>query len=312
MTRYKWLNRLIAADLSGLHILAGCLFVLLYGAGYLIPIPGLMTAGAAGLFCIILLFLLHLQFHECDHFLSMHPATDHIPKAQMKLVNGVYLAVFLAVTGAAMALFSLVNADWLLNGLKSVLGAVLRFFARLIPEGGEETMEAPASEPFVPPAMSGEAADPSMLAKILDAVLYVFAAVIIVLLAVYLVRQLFLLVIRFLKPREDGDEKEFIKPASVFGSASAPRGKEKPLWRDFSMEGRIRRAYKKEILKRLNSGEKISQTETPDELENKTDFPENPSVCSIYHQLYEKARYGNGCTKEDWELLRSTKDNGGM
>lgn len=107
MTKFKWINRWITADLSGIHIMAAVLCVFLYGAGYLIPSSRLMTAGYAGLFLTILFFLLHLQLHACDNFLSMHPSTDHIPKSQMKLVNGVYMAVFLAAAGAFMAVFSL-------------------------------------------------------------------------------------------------------------------------------------------------------------------------------------------------------------
>lgn len=310
MTRYKWLNRLITADLSGFYIAFEVLSILLYAAGYFLPSPRLMTAGTAGFFLIVLLFLLHMQFHACDHFLSMHPATDQIPKAQMKLVNGVYLAVFLSVTGAAMAALSMVSLDWLLDGLLSVLRAVLRLIARLLPENGQEPVSEPAaaSAPMVPPFMGEEMAEPSLLAKILDVLLQVFGAVILVILAVYLLRRLFLLLIRFLKPREDGDEMEFIKPEVIFGRIEPGRERGTPLWRDFSVEGRIRRAYKKEILRRLKRGERISQAETPKELENKTDFPEDPSSCEIYHQIYEKARYGKGCGKEELELLKKTKD----
>ena len=105
MTKFKWINRWITADLSGIHIMAAVLCVFLYGAGYLIPSSRLMTAGYAGLFLTILFFLLHLQLHACDNFLSMHPSTDHIPKSQMKLVNGVYMAVFLAAATVQLVWF---------------------------------------------------------------------------------------------------------------------------------------------------------------------------------------------------------------
>ena len=122
MTKFKWINRWITADLSGIHIMAAVLCVFLYGAGYLIPSSRLMTAGYAGLFLTILFFLLHLQLHACDNFLSMHPSTDHIPKSQMKLVNGVYMAVFLAAAGCFLWRCSPYSrADWLIHGIQSVL-----------------------------------------------------------------------------------------------------------------------------------------------------------------------------------------------
>ena len=74
MTRFKWLNRWITADLSGIHIILAGMSVFLYIAGYFIPSSRLMTAGYAGLFLVILFYLLHLQLHSCDSFLSMHPA----------------------------------------------------------------------------------------------------------------------------------------------------------------------------------------------------------------------------------------------
>ena len=306
MTKFKWINRWITADLSGIHIMAAVLCVFLYGAGYLIPSSRLMTAGYAGLFLTILFFLLHLQLHACDNFLSMHPSTDHIPKSQMKLVNGVYMAVFLAAAGAFMAVFSLLRADWLIHGIQSVLTALLRFLAHFLPEAVNEPVESMPAGSFIPPEL-GEAADPSLFAKILDAAVTVISVIVLVFLAAALLRQLFFLLLRFLKPREDGDEKEFIKPAAVFSRAGAQRTKETPLWRDFTIEGRIRRAYKREILRRLAGRNRISRTETPEELEQKSGFPEEPSLCGIYHQVYEKARYGKECTKEDLERLNEIR-----
>ncbi|WP_434687137.1 sodium:solute symporter [Hungatella sp. SB206] len=307
MTRFKWINRWITADLSGIHIILAGVSVFLYIAGYFIPSSRLMTAGYAGLYLVILFYLLHLQLHSCDSFLSMHPATDQIPKSQMKLVNGVYMAVFLAVTGAFMAVFSLLHLNWLVNGLKSVLTAILRFLASFLPEAVNEPVESMPSGSFIPPELGEEAAAPSLIAKILDAALTAAAVVFIVLLAVYLLRQLFFLLIRLLKPREDGDEKEFMKPAVVFSRIHTGQAKGTPLWRDFTIEGRIRRAYKKEILRRLKVRSRISRTETPEELEHKSGFPEEPSLCGIYDQVYEKARYGNGCTKEDLERLNEIR-----
>ena len=46
---------------------------------------------------------------------------------------------------------------------------------------------------------------------------------------------------------------------------------------------------------------------TPEELEQKSGLPEEPSLCAVYHQVYEKARYGKGCTKEDLERLKYQK-----
>ena len=51
----------------------------------------------------------------------------------------------------------------------------------------------------------------------------------------------------------------------------------------------------------------LTGDETPEELEHKSGFPEEPSLCGIYHQVYEKARYGNGCTKEDLERLNEIR-----
>ena len=307
MTKFKWINRWITADLSGIHIMAAVLCVFLYGAGYLIPSSRLMTAGYAGLFLTILFFLLHLQLHACDNFLSMHPSTDHIPKSQMKLVNGVYMAVFLAAAGAFMAVFSLLRADWLIHGIQSVLTTLLRFLAHFLPEAVNEPVESMPSGSFIPPELGEAAAGPSLFAKILDAAVTVISVIVLVILAAALLRQLFFLLLRFLKPREDGDEKEFIKPAAVFSRAGAQRTKETPLWRDFTIEGRIRRAYKREILRRLAGRNRISRTETPEELEQKSGLPEEPSLCAVYHQVYEKARYGKGCTKEDLECLKYQK-----
>ena len=99
----------------------------------------------------------------------------------------------------------------------------------------------------------------------------------------------------------------FFKPAVFFSRIHTVQAKGTPLLIDFTIEGRIRRAYKREILRRLDGRGRISRTETPEELEHKSGFPEEPSLCGIYHQVYEKARYGNGCTKEDLERLNEIR-----
>lgn len=307
MTRFKWINRWISADMSGLHLLEAAAAASLYVTGWLLPNYGLMTAGAVGFFFVALLFLLHLQLHACDRFLSMHPATDQIPKSQMKLVNGVYMAVFLSAAGALMAAASLLSLDWLWERLKAALLSLLRLLARLIPEAVPEPLETVSAEPPAPPFMGAAEQNTSWLARIFDALFTIIVAAILSALAVFLLRQLFFFLVRLLRPREDGDEKEFVKPMVAAGRISREKKKKKPLWRDFTVEGRIRRAYKKEIEARLKKTDRLTRTETPKELELMTGFSEEEEVCRTYHQIYEKARYGTGSSREDLELLNGLK-----
>lgn len=307
MTRFKWINRWISADMTGFHLFVSASAAALYGCGWLIPDSRLMRAGYVCFFLTALFFLLHLQLHACDHFLSMHPATDQIPKSQMKLVNGVYMAVFLAAAGGFMAALSLLRLDWLWARLKEVLAAILRALAALLPDVVPETAAPAPAEPLVPPFLGEGAQSGSLLARIFDVLLSAVTAAVFLLLAASLLRQLFLFLVRLLKAREDGDEKEFLKPAAAAETIFRRKRKGKPLWRDFTIEGRIRRAYKKEIEARLKETCRLTRAETPKELERLTGFHKEAEICRTYHWIYEKARYGNGSSREELEILNDLK-----
>lgn len=304
MTKFKWINRWISAELSGLHMLAAIACILLYSAGYLLPDQGFMKAGYSGFFILVIMYLLHLQLHSCDRFLSMHPAADQIPKAQMKQVNGIYMTVFLTISGAVMVLFKNLNLSRILEGLKALLASFFRLLARLFPEGRIVPIESEAPAALMPSVLGEGPPANSLLTKVLDLIFAVIAVAALIFLAVFLLCQLFLLLQRIFKPREDGDEKEFLNPAIVSSPFGRKTKKSKPLWRDFSIEGRIRKAYKNRILSGTLKKELLLQTDTPSELEKKSGLDSDPELCGRFHRIYEKARYSEkGCKREDLEYL---------
>lgn len=315
MTRFKWLNRWIEADMTTLHVLLAVFFTILYITGCFLPARQLMRIGYIGIFVLILVHLLHLHLHASDLFLSMHLSTDQIPKAQMNRVNGVCLAIFLVFTAIMMAIVPHFQPNRLIGWLKDGLLAILRFLAGLIPipDASEKGLESTPVSPFVPPVMGEAVSESSLFARILDAVLAIIAVVVMITVLALLIRRLFFLAASLFKPRYDGDEKEFVKPNVLTGKTAKNKRAGKPLWRDFSINGRIRKVYKKEILTRQESGREQLFSDTPAELEIRTGFDREGEIREVFHHLYEKARYSDtGCTKEELEqlnVLKSTKNS---
>lgn len=308
MTKFKWVNRWIEADLTTLHVVLVFFFGFLYLTGCFLPSVYLARIGYIGIFVLILVHLLHLHLHACDLFLSMHLSTDQIPKAQMNQVNGVCMTIFLLFTGGMMTVLPRFRSEKLLEWLKGILIAILRFLAGLIPEASEKSVEYAPSSAFIPPGLDEMAGKNSMLARVLDVIFVVLAVVLMAAVLAFLVRRLFFFMASLFKPRYDGDEKEFIRPGAMTGKTEKKRRSGKPLWRDFSVNGRIRKAYKKEILSRQESERERLQTDTPSELERRTGFDREGDICDVFHNLYEKARYSDvGCTKDELEQLNALK-----
>lgn len=133
-----------------------------------------------------------------------------------------------------------------MNGLKSVLTAILRFLARFLPEGVNEPLESMPSGSFIPPELEkrrgaafASSQNPgcgshSRCRRFHSTSRCIFA------------QTAFLPANPSVKAEKTAMKKELPKPA-VFQQDPPDRRRERPLWRDFTIEGRIRRAYKEKF-----------------------------------------------------------------
>lgn len=88
-------------------------------------------------------------------------------------------------------------------------------------------------------------------------------------------------------PEENGDEAELLEEASA--ESRLYGGQDRRTW-GLSERERIRRAYRRAVRKYRKGLPQCS--ESPSEIEEKTDFPENFQVEEL-HNRYEEARYGS-------------------
>lgn len=304
MTRYKWLNRWIMADVDNFHIVLAIALAVAYALGILLPSERLRFCGYTGMFLLVLVQLTHMYYHASDQFFRMHPDTDCIPKEQIKRVNGIYLACFLAFTGTVMAVLPMLRMEQLRAWLKSLLYALISFLVGLLPK--QEAVTAPeAAAEMAPPAMpfAGLETETSLFAKVIDILLSAAAAILLVCFLAWGIYQLYRLLCRiFAHPEADADEKVFLKPADAAKKEKRNRKSSRPLWLDYSVNGRIRKAYKKKLAVSQKESTPLPAWATPAQLEELAGVTLDDR--DVYHEVYEKARYsGKPCEGNDLKKL---------
>lgn len=309
MTRFRWINRWISADMTTFHVVLGLVLLVCYLLGVFLAMDRLTAIGLWGGMILILIHLFHLQLHSCDKFLAAQDRQDRLPKEQMKLVNRIFMAIYLAVTGLAMAAVSLIPTGAVTEALKWLLLRAAVFLAALFPDGDETggSVSQPAAS-FLPPQGWGSVKDPSLLTDILNALGFFLGAVLTILLAGYGLYQIYRMICRFFSAGiQDGDEKVFLRPEFVTESYRRKKGRTKPLWRDFSINGKIRRAYRKKLISCAGQ-KKFPESGSPKELEEYAGVGRERFV---YHEIYEKARYsGQECKKVDMQQLITAEKKG--
>ena len=142
------------------------------------------------------------------------------------------------------------------------------------------------------------------LLKILDVLMAVVAIAVVLYVIYCIVKKLYQLYLEFdMNAAENGDEIEKIYTVQTKEEKrQINKKKTERLFWDRSPNARIRKHYKKRVLKDRKELPKAYMT--PEEIEAEVHLSKEEK--KIFHTYYEKARYGNVvCTKEDFEKFFS-------
>lgn len=248
--------------------------------------------------------LIHTNQQGIYDYMRMNKDVSHVPKRQIYLINTLLLTGFLILTGGCMFLFVHLPYRNVIDAVKTVFVAVIRWILQLLLRKGsapEEEIITQETEPFFQNLPRSQ--NVSWFARILE---YLFLIIAVVSIAAILVL-LLVAIYRKLTSRREGtelDKREFVSPKMERKKVKRTSSGEKLRFFDRSTEGRIRKLYYRSIRRRLRSGKTPSRSMTPSQIEALASLSQYPGADQL-HEAYEKARYDTeGCAKEDLEKAK--------
>ena len=240
-------------------------------------------------------------------FLERYGTIARLPERRVRAgARGMLIACCL-LAALCMVLMALSGAERIAYLAGSLLLSCVRFLVSLLPEGSdapqEPAMDTPGGGMGGLPAV--EAAEPSALWLLMQQVLRVLTvgalAVGAVALAVYCIYRLSR---RFGEGGvQAGDRAEFIAPPTREERLRWARAKGTGATLPFTPEGAVRRAFMAAV--RSRTRERPGPALTPQEIEDFAGM-EPGEARSALHELYARARYGRGVTREEARALRTT------
>lgn len=248
--------------------------------------------------------LIHTNQQGIYDYMRMNKDVSHVPKRQIYLINTLLLTGFLILTGGCMFLFVHLPYRNVIDAVKTVFVAVIRWILQLLLRKGsapEEEIITQETEPFFQNLPRSQ--NVSWFARILE---YLFLIIAVVSIAAILVL-LLVAIYRKLTSRREGtelDKREFVSPKMERNKVKRTSSGDKLRFFDRSTEGRIRKLYYRSIRRRLRSGKTPSRSMTPSQIEALASLSQYPGADQL-HEAYEKARYDTeGCAKEDLEKAK--------
>lgn len=248
--------------------------------------------------------LIHTNQQGIYDYMRMNKDVSHVPKRQIYLINTLLLTGFLILTGGCMFLFVHLPYRNVIDAVKTVFVAVIRWILQLLLRKGsapEEEIITQETEPFFQNLPRSQ--NVSWFARILE---YLFLIIAVVSIAAILVL-LLVAIYRKLTSRREGtelDKREFVSPKMERKKVKRTSSGEKLRFFDRSTKGRIRKLYYRSIRRRLRSGKTPSRSMTPSQIEALASLSQYPGADQL-HEAYEKARYDTeGCAKEDLEKAK--------
>lgn len=240
-------------------------------------------------------------------FLSRYGMIARLPERRVRAGARGMLIACCALAALCMALMALSGAERIAYLAGGLLLSCLRFLVSLLPSGGdapqEPSLDTPGGGMGGLPAV--EAAEPSAFWLLMQQVLRVLTigalAAGAVALTVYCIYRLSR---RFGEGgAQAGDRAEFIAPPTREERLRRARAKGVDVALPFTPEGAVRRAFVAEVRSRTRA--RPGPALTPQEIEDFAGM-EPGEARSALHELYARARYGGGVTREEARALRMT------
>ena len=255
------------------------------------PLAGLLPVIA----CIYMLAtVLGIYLDNMMDYIESNKQMANMPAAALIRSGNVQMAIFMLLGVAGIFLFTHIGLDRLLEQLKNLLLAGIRFLFSLAPSSTDEATQAPVNTPQMPsvetPLNAPEAPSRLMIAisnvlmTVVEIALIVGAAA----LAIYIIYQIWQRFngISFQKKKA----REITRTEDVIEKLEAPKHRRhSSLFTAALPEEKIRRIYYKKIQGR-HKKDPVSPNLTPTELTQSIN-PQDSDAARQFTQIYEQARY---------------------
>lgn len=257
----------------------------------------------AGIYYLLCMY--QTNFDEMQRFMDVSAQLERFPMKRLVKSNYLMMGFQTVIVAIGMCIASAFGIDGILhkfsNALHSVLAWLLQWLESDELEWGAEGAAAEAE------IMATETKELSAFMKAFLEVLDVFAWILVIAITAFVVylilKMLYQLYLQFdMNSAENGDQIEQLYEIRAKDEKKAlKKSRKESLFWDRSPNARIRKAYKKRILKERKEAPRKSMT--PAEIEQGIIMEEEQK--NIFHKYYEKARYGNVlCTKEEAQEYR--------
>ena len=268
---------------------------------------------------VVLFFGLYCLEYYMEHYLYFlqvnDSSTGHMPAGEIFRSGMGLTCIYTGVGVVVMLLVS--HVEWL-AGAGAYVKRFLQWLFSLLPQSEttiaeEETREQVQENVNMLEQLGLEEGKSSIIWEVLERIVMIAGAIALVVLVVWVSYRLFCYLKEKFSIRANVDQRTMEAVVDVRESCAIEKTKKekRPLWEILTNAGRIRRIYKKEVLKSLpspNAGGRLLdrkitrggiQAMTPSEWGQATDKEALAAV-------YEKVRYSNEeCTAEDVRIARS-------
>lgn len=256
---------------------------------------------AAG--CHFLMVNVHSNYVHMGLFMRDYEKLERLPVSRMNRNNRRMMWIQSVIVSLVMIVAPYLKLDAIIRNLGILFRKILVWILTHIgQEPVEEEMEQMIPQQSAPFKVEAIANEENLFFKILDVLMEILGWVIILgllfLLLRFLIKKFLEMYNQFnIRTEDNGDVVEnLIADSQTIDRAYQVREKRENLFMNWSPDARIRKHYKKRILK--DHTEEIRKSWTPEQLEEAVTLQGEKK--ERFHVLYEKARYAQeSCSREE-------------
>lgn len=267
----------------------------------------LQTAAVVYAGCYFLVYNYYTNLTQMEAFVKRYANLERLPVDRMGKINQGMLGILSGATVAAMCIFPFLKMDELLVTAGEYLRRLIVWIVGLLFSGGGETENTATQtvsremEQVLPQAES-TGLFWIILYKILEVLSWIALIGFILVLLWLLLKKLYTFYCKFHEhTEENGDQIErLIAEPSRQEKKRLGKKEERALFWDRSNGGKIRKHYKRRVLK--DRKEPPGEAWTPEQIEKHLSVSEKHRP--YFHTCYEKARYSNEeCSREELQKM---------
>ena len=254
----------------------------------------------AGCYCLLCMYKTNID--EVLQFVDINEHLERFPEKRLLKSNLLMMGFQTAIVGCGMGMILSTGVDGIFDRNVKVLQRFLAWLLSFLESEVQHTgSEVSGGEMIMPVVEAQEqSAFMEMLLKVLDILSWALVIGLTLFAVFKVLKKIYQLYLEFdINAADNGDEIEKIYTVqSREEKRKLGERRAKSFRKDRSPNAKIRRYYKKRVIYDWKEAPKSSMT--PTEIEMAVIMEEKKK--KIFHEYYEKARYGNEpCTKEEME-----------